>query len=170
MNGGPGISRSTPPGARYGLFVTLAGWDGRVAQGPGRGPLPAGTVHTSTTVRRISRNEPVSAWLVELLDGPPLEADAVVVATEAHAAARFLDAQDPACWRASAPRAIPYASSLIGQHRLSPRPDQPSPGRLWGRRAGHRGAIDPGRVVPLRHISEPGPRGNGPLGGFSSGE
>ena len=62
-------------------------------------------------MRRISRNEPVSPWLVELLDGPPLEADAVVVATEAHAAARFLDAQDPAL--ALQLRAIPYASSLI---------------------------------------------------------
>ena len=62
-------------------------------------------------MRRISRNEPVSPWLVELLDGPPLEADAVIVATEAHAAARFLDAQDPGL--ALQLRAIPYASSLI---------------------------------------------------------
>src|SRR4029079_13437065 len=55
--------------------------------------------------------EPVSPWLVELLDGPPLEADSVVVATESHAAARFLDAQDAAL--ALQLRAIPYASSLI---------------------------------------------------------
>jgi oxygen-dependent protoporphyrinogen oxidase len=73
--------------------------------------LPAGTVRTSTAVRRIVRNEPVSSWLVELLDGPSVEADAVIVATEAHAAARFLDAQDPAL--SLQLRAIPYASSAI---------------------------------------------------------
>ena len=68
-------------------------------------------MRTGTAVRRISRNEPVSPWLIELLDGPPLEADAVIVATEAHAAARFLDSQDPLL--ALQLRAIPYASSLI---------------------------------------------------------
>jgi oxygen-dependent protoporphyrinogen oxidase len=62
-------------------------------------------------VRRIVRNEPISPWLVELLDGPPLEADALVLATEAHAAARLIDAQDPAL--ALQLRAIPYASSVI---------------------------------------------------------
>src|SRR5262249_18161989 len=60
---------------------------------------------------RIIRNGPVSPWLVELLDGPPLEADAVILATEAHAAARLLDAQDPSL--ALQLRAIPYASSVI---------------------------------------------------------
>jgi oxygen-dependent protoporphyrinogen oxidase len=97
-------------GARYGLFVTLAdGMDtlpGALARA-----LPPGAVRTSAAVRRISRNEPVSPWLVELLDGPPLEADAVIVATEAHAAARLLDSQDPAL--ALQLRAIPYASSMI---------------------------------------------------------
>jgi oxygen-dependent protoporphyrinogen oxidase len=97
-------------GARYGMFVTLAeGMDAlpkALAQA-----LPPGTIRTDTSVRRISRNEPSSPWLVELLDGPPLEADAVVIATEAHAAARFLDAHDPGL--SLQLRAIPYASSLI---------------------------------------------------------
>jgi protoporphyrinogen/coproporphyrinogen III oxidase len=75
------------------------------------GALPQGTVRTNTAVRRISRNEPVSPWLIDLLDGPPLEADAVIIATEAHAAARFLDSQDPLL--ALQLRAIPYASSVI---------------------------------------------------------
>jgi oxygen-dependent protoporphyrinogen oxidase len=97
-------------GARYGMFVTLAdGMD--VLPSALADALPAGTVRTGTAVRRIVRNEPVSSWLVELLDGPPLEADAVIVATEAHAAARSLDAQDPAL--ALQLRAIPYASSII---------------------------------------------------------
>ncbi len=73
--------------------------------------LPDGCVRLNTAVRRIVRNEPVSRWLVELLDGPPLEADAVVLTTEAHAAARLIDAQDPAL--ALQLRAIPYASSVI---------------------------------------------------------
>ena len=37
----------------------------------------------------------VSPWLIELLDGPPLSASAVVLATEAHAAARLVDGFDP---------------------------------------------------------------------------
>ncbi len=107
---GPRHLERQASGARYGLFVTLA--DGMDSLPKAlAAALPPGTVHTDTAVRRISRNEPVSSWLVELLDGPPLEADAVVVATEAHAAARFLDAQDPAL--ALQLRAIPYASSLI---------------------------------------------------------
>ena len=107
---GPRSLERQASGARYGMFVTLA--DGMdtlptaLAQA-----LPEGTVRTGTAVRRITRNEPISPWLVELLDGPPLEADAVIVATEAHAAARFLDSQDPTL--ALQLRAIPYASSSI---------------------------------------------------------
>ncbi len=97
-------------GARYGMFVTLAeGMD--TLPNALAGALPAGSVRTNAAVRRISRNDPVSPWVVELLDGPPLEADAVIIATEAHAAARFLDSQDPML--ALQLRAIPYASSLI---------------------------------------------------------
>ncbi len=73
--------------------------------------LPSGCIRTETAVRRISRNAPVSPWLVELLDGPSIEADSVVLATEAHAAARLLDSADPAL--ALQLRAIPYASSII---------------------------------------------------------
>jgi oxygen-dependent protoporphyrinogen oxidase len=107
---GPRHLERRASGARYGLFVTLADGMDTLPKALAAA-LPGGTVRTSAAVRRISRNEPVSAWLVELLDGPPLEADSVVVATEAHAAARFLDAQDPAL--ALQLRAIPYASSLI---------------------------------------------------------
>jgi oxygen-dependent protoporphyrinogen oxidase len=97
-------------GARYGLFVTLAdGMD--TLPRTLAAALPAGTVRTGTAVRRISRPDPVSPWLVELLDGPPLSASAVVLATEAHAAARLLDSFDSEL--AQRLRAIPYASSLI---------------------------------------------------------
>jgi oxygen-dependent protoporphyrinogen oxidase len=97
-------------GARYGMFVTLADGMDTLPRALAQA-LPKGTVRTNTAVRRITRNEPVSSWLIELLDGPPIEADAVIVATEAHAAARFLDSQDPLL--ALQLRAIPYASSLI---------------------------------------------------------
>ena len=73
--------------------------------------LPPGTVKTNAAVRRVSRSDPVSPWLIELLDGPPIRASAVVLATEAHASARLIDAFDPnlALWL----RSIPYASSVI---------------------------------------------------------
>jgi oxygen-dependent protoporphyrinogen oxidase len=97
-------------GARYGMFVTFAeGMDllpRTIAES-----LPAGSVRTSSAVRRLTRNSGASPWLVELLDGPPLEADAVIVTTEAHATARMIDAEDPAL--ALQLRAIPYASSVI---------------------------------------------------------
>ena len=97
-------------GARYGLFVTLAdGMD--TLPRTLAAALPPGTVRTSTAVRRISRPDPVSPWLIELLDGPPLSASAVVLATEAHASARLIDGFDPDL--AQRLRAIPYASSLI---------------------------------------------------------
>ena len=103
-------AEKTASGARYGMFVTLAeGMDtlpkAIVAA------LPPGSVRTKTAVRRVSRNLPSSPWLVELLDGPPIEANVVVLATEAHASARLLDTVDPDL--ALQLRAIPYASSAI---------------------------------------------------------
>ena len=97
-------------GARYGLFVTLA--DGMDALPRAlAAALPPGTVRTNTSVRRVSRPDPGSPWLVELLDGPPIAASAVVLTTEAHASARLLDGFDPDL--AQLLRAIPYASSII---------------------------------------------------------
>jgi oxygen-dependent protoporphyrinogen oxidase len=97
-------------GARYGLFVTLA-------EGMETLPralvaaLPPDTVRCRTAVRRLGRTESGSRWSVELLDGPPLEASAVVLATEAHASARLLDSYDPTL--ALHLRSIPYASSVV---------------------------------------------------------
>jgi oxygen-dependent protoporphyrinogen oxidase len=96
-------------GARYGMFVTLAhGMD--VLPKSLAVALPAGSIRTSSPVRRISRPAG-TGWLVELLSGPPIEADAVIVTTEAHATARMIDAEDPGL--ALQLRAIPYASSVI---------------------------------------------------------
>ena len=97
-------------GARYGLFVTLS--DGMDALPRAlAAALPEGSVRTGTAVRKVCRNDPVSPWRVELLDGPPIDADAVVVTTEAHASARLLDGVDANL--ALQLRSIPYASSVI---------------------------------------------------------
>jgi protoporphyrinogen/coproporphyrinogen III oxidase len=97
-------------GARYGLFVTLADGMDTLPRALAAS-LPPGTVRTSTAVRRISRPDPGAPWRVELLDGPPIDAGAVVVTTEAHAAARLLDGFDGEL--ALHLRSIPYASSAV---------------------------------------------------------
>jgi protoporphyrinogen/coproporphyrinogen III oxidase len=100
----------TSSGARHGLFVTLADGMDTLPQALAA-TLPPGALRTGTAVRRVSRNLPASPWVVDLLDGPPIEADAVVMATEAHASARLLDGVDPAL--ALQLRSIPYASSVV---------------------------------------------------------
>jgi len=97
-------------GARYGMFVSLEGGMDVLPQTLAA-HLPPGTVRTGSAVRRLSRSGVSSCWHVELLDGPALEADAVIVTTESHATARMIDAEDPAL--ALQLRSIPYASSLI---------------------------------------------------------
>ncbi len=97
-------------GARYGLFASLAdGMD--TLPNALLGALPPRTVRTGTSVRRISRADPGKPWRVELLDGPPIEAGAVILTTEAHASARLIDGFDPEL--ALQLRSIPYASSAI---------------------------------------------------------
>jgi oxygen-dependent protoporphyrinogen oxidase len=106
----PGSHDRSASGARYGMFVSLAdGMD--VLPRTLAEALPPGTVRVNSAARRLSRNGTVAPWLVELLDGPPLEADAVIITTEAHATARLIDAADPAL--ALQLRAIPYASTAI---------------------------------------------------------
>ncbi len=106
----PGGRDRSSSGARYGMFVSLAdGMD--VLPRTLAESLPPGTVRLNSAARRLSRNGAGSPWLVELLDGPPIEADAVIMTTEAHAIARMIDAEDPGL--ALQLRAIPYASSAI---------------------------------------------------------
>jgi oxygen-dependent protoporphyrinogen oxidase len=97
-------------GARYGLFLTIDDGMETLPQALARS-LPPGTLRLNTPVRRVGRNESDKLWRVELLDGPPIDARAVVLATEAHAAARLLDGFDPEL--ALHLRSIPYASSVI---------------------------------------------------------
>jgi oxygen-dependent protoporphyrinogen oxidase len=97
-------------GARYGLFASLI--DGmETLPKTLAAALPAGTVHLNAPIRRVARPEPGGPWVIEPLDGPPMEAEGVILATEAHASARLLDGHDPEL--ALHLRSIPYASSAI---------------------------------------------------------
>ena len=151
-------------GARYEPLQTLAeGMDTlprTLAERAARGGAPAR--------RRPSGGSPgpgpKATWRVELLDGPPIEADAVILAAEAHAAARLIDGHDPEL--ALDLRSIPYASSAIVQ--LAYRRD----------RVAHpldgfgvvvpavEGRDDPGRLLHQRQVPEPGPGGHGPDAGL----
>ena len=142
--GGRGLERQAS-GARYGMFVTLADGMDTLPKALARA-LPEGTVRTGTAVRRISRNEPVSPWLVELLDGPPhrgRRGDRRHRSPRGGAISR-LARSDPGPPASRDPVCI----VTDRQYRLPARPDQPSPGRFRRGRAGHRGPADPGGVVP----------------------
>ena len=97
-------------GARYGLFASLDdGMD--VLPRALAAALPPGVAHVDAPIRRITRPDPGGPWRVEPLDGPPVLAAAVILATEAHASARLVDGFDPEL--AQQLRTIPYASSLV---------------------------------------------------------
>ena len=100
----------TSSGARYGLFLSL---DEGMQLLPRTlaSSLPPGCLQTGTPVRRLVRSELDNSWRVELLDGGTISARVVVLATEAHASARLLDACNPIL--AQHLRSIPYASSVV---------------------------------------------------------
>jgi len=99
-------------GARYGLFVTLSGGMDELPKALVAG-LPRGALRLDTPVRKVVRPEGGAPWRVEPLDGPPIEANAVILTTEAPASARLIDGFDPEL--ALHLRAIPYASSAVVQ-------------------------------------------------------
>src|SRR5262249_20000311 len=111
---GPGRLSGHASGARYGMFVAP---EGRMDElraalaAPGPPPSTSGPPPPRRPPPQPPATDPFPPWLVDLLAGPPLEADAVVLATEAHAAARLIDAQDPGL--ALQLRAIPYTSSIV---------------------------------------------------------
>lgn len=102
-------SRALPPagtsGTRWSLFVTLReGMEELVSALAAR--LPAGAVSLKDRVTGIERHD--GRWRVATTGGG-LAADRVIIATEAHAAARLLRYVDPAL--AALLGEIPYASS-----------------------------------------------------------
>lgn len=116
----PAAPDPTGSGARYGMFVTPAQGMASLIDALAHA-LPPGTLRLRTPVRRVvpvplssalvEGGEPSRPWRVELLDGPAIEADAVILAVEAHAAARLVDGFDSELARLL--RSIPYASSAI---------------------------------------------------------
>ena len=93
-------------GARWSLFVAFArGMSELIDVLASR--LPAGAVALKQRVTAVERVD--GRWRIGLADGATLETGHVIVATEAHAAARLLRYADPqlATWLAE----IPYASS-----------------------------------------------------------
>jgi oxygen-dependent protoporphyrinogen oxidase len=103
--------RRSPPaaagasGARWSLFVTFReGMEELVRALADR--LPPGSVRLKETVSGIERRD---GWRLGLLDGGGIDADAVVLAGEAHRSARLLRYVDPALAQLLAE--IPYASS-----------------------------------------------------------
>jgi len=93
-------------GARWSLFVTLAGGMEELVRGLA-GRLPPGSARLNARVVGLGREG--ERWRVGLADGSGLDADAVIVAAEAHQAARMVRSLDPAL--AHLLEAIPYASS-----------------------------------------------------------
>jgi oxygen-dependent protoporphyrinogen oxidase len=97
-------------GARYELFVTIDEGMDRLPMALAA-TLPEGSVRVSCAARRVIRPEAGGPWRVELLDGSVLDCAAVVLATEAHAAARLLESHDSEL--SLHLRSIPYASSIV---------------------------------------------------------
>jgi len=94
-------------GARWSLFVTLTdGMEELVRALADR--LPAGAIRLKTRVAGVGRAEG-GGWRVATHDGDVLAADRVIVAPEAHQAARLLRYLDPSL--ALLLEGIPYASS-----------------------------------------------------------
>ena len=95
-------------GARWSLFVTLAGGMGELVEALA-GRLPAGSVRLGCPVAAIARGGAGAPWSVRLAGGGTLPADAVVLAGQAPrmaAPVRALDAE-----LAGGLERIPYASA-----------------------------------------------------------
>jgi oxygen-dependent protoporphyrinogen oxidase len=93
-------------GARWSLFVTVAGgMEELVATLAAR--LPAGAIVLEQRVSALERT--AERWRVATGEGSRIEADRIIVATEAHAAARLTRYLDPAL--ATLLEEIPYASA-----------------------------------------------------------
>lgn len=103
-------------GARYGLFASLAGGMGGLVEALASRLVDA--VRLKSPVASLARSDRPPRWRVHLANGGALEADGVILATEAHAAARIVADLDPGLARDLA--RIPFASSAtvtLAYHR-----------------------------------------------------
>jgi oxygen-dependent protoporphyrinogen oxidase len=95
-------------GARWSLFVTLAGGMGELVEALAA-RLPAAGIRLGATVSAIAPDAAGRGWQLALTDGVVLDADGVVLATPAHHSARIVSDLDPRL--AADLAAISYASS-----------------------------------------------------------
>jgi oxygen-dependent protoporphyrinogen oxidase len=100
--------RETGSGARWSLFVTLAGGMQELVDTLAR-RLPQGSVHLNTAVIELARDERTRSWRIATADHTILEADGVVLATPAFRTAAMLTATAPDA--AGELARIPYAST-----------------------------------------------------------
>src|SRR5207244_10831645 len=95
-------------GARWSLFVTLAGGMGELVDALAA-RLPAGSVRLGAPVASLTRGASGAPWQVALADGSAVMADGVVLAGAAHRMAGLVRPLDAELARLL--EAIPYASS-----------------------------------------------------------
>jgi oxygen-dependent protoporphyrinogen oxidase len=100
--------QSGASGARWSLFVTLAGGMGELVEALAA-RLPAGTVRLGCPVTAVGRFARGSPWEVRLGDGSAVAADGVVLAGQAPRMGALVSAVDPELARLLG--AIAYASS-----------------------------------------------------------
>jgi oxygen-dependent protoporphyrinogen oxidase len=100
----PAAARATS-GARWSLFVSVDDGMQTLVDTLAR-HLPEGVIRVNSAVAAVHREH---SWRLATTDGTTLEADAVVLATPAHQAARIIAATDPQL--GAELRGVPYASS-----------------------------------------------------------
>ncbi len=101
-------NRQTGSGARWGLFVTLAGGMQELIDAIAN-RFPEGTLRLGTQVTSLERNASTGTWTFGTGDGGRFEADGVILATPAYRSAAIL--MSGATDLADDLRKIPYAST-----------------------------------------------------------
>jgi oxygen-dependent protoporphyrinogen oxidase len=102
--------RKEGSGARWGLFVSLAGGMREIVDAIAS-RLDKESVRLGAEASTLAPNSGEKRWLVIGRDGRKTEADAVILALPAHASARLLAPTNPELGRELA--AIPYASTAV---------------------------------------------------------
>jgi len=102
------VDKSGASGARYGLFLSFDRGM-QVLTDALATRLPAGAARLSTRAESVSFDGPAGRWLVKTDGGETFDADALIIALPAHAAARLLKGVDAGL--AAELDAIPYAST-----------------------------------------------------------
>jgi oxygen-dependent protoporphyrinogen oxidase len=103
-------SRETGSGARWSLFVTLAGGMQELTNALAK-RLPEGSIQLNTPVTNVLRGRNGQGWLVSPKQGNSVEADAIILTTPAFRAGQLL--ASVAHGAASELKKISYASTAV---------------------------------------------------------